>query len=94
MTTAKKHPPQYFVCPWDVVTAASIQALQRGEATPEQQRGALTWIINQAAATYNVTFDPDSDRATAFAEGKRFVGLQLVKLCAMNTRAFTKDVKE
>lgn len=58
----------------------SLKALQTGTANDEQQKIALAWIINQAAATYDQSFRPESDRATAFAEGRRFVGLQIVKL--------------
>lgn len=60
--------------------AASIQALAAGIATPHQQQAALAWIIEAAANAYDLSFTPDSDRATAFAEGRRFVGLQIVKL--------------
>jgi hypothetical protein len=65
---------------YGVHEAASIQALQAGTATPHQQKTALDWIINAAAGAYDLSFSPDSDRGTAFAEGRRFVGLQIVKL--------------
>lgn len=57
-----------------------IQALARGDAPPEMQRDALDWIINSLAATYDMSYRPESDRDTTFAEGRRFVGLQLVKM--------------
>jgi hypothetical protein len=63
--------------------AAAIQALARGEATPDQQRRGLDWIILFAAATYDMSFRPDGlggERATAFAEGRRFVGNEIVRL--------------
>jgi len=73
-------PPAYFAAPWEIPDAAALQALARGDATPEQQQRALDWIINVGAATYQTTFHPESDRASAFAEGRRYVGLQVVKL--------------
>jgi hypothetical protein len=94
MTTPKKRVPPYFMCAWDVVDAAAIQALQRGEATPAQQQNFLKWLIQQAAGAYEGTFHPESDRASAFAEGRRFVGLQCVKLLAINTKIFVKRDKE
>lgn len=57
----------------------AIKGLAAGTASPEQQQRALKWIIEQACATYDLSYRPDSDRETAFAEGRRFVGLQLVK---------------
>lgn len=64
--------------------AAAIQALANGDATPEQQQRALRFIIEEVAATYQSTYSPGSDRDTAFAEGKRHVGLQLVKFIKLN----------
>jgi hypothetical protein len=67
---------------WELPDAAAIQALQRGDANADQQRRALTFIVNTLAATYDGSFraGPDGDRVTAFAEGKRHVGLAIVKL--------------
>lgn len=67
---------------WTVQDAGAIQALQRGDATPDQQQHALKFIVNSLAATYDGSFRPgaDGDRVTAFAEGKRHVGLAIVKL--------------
>lgn len=62
--------------------AAALQALERGNATPDQQKRALNWIVNGACATYDLSYRPGDDgrRDTDFAEGRRFVGLQVVKL--------------
>lgn len=70
----------------------AVQALRRGDATPDQQKRALAWIIESAAGTYDLSYRPDSDRDTAFAEGRRFVGLQLVKL--LNLRPATAKDSE
>lgn len=86
MAPARKPPPgaSWKPAEWDVPDAGAVQALARGEASPEQQRRALDWIITAAGGTYDLSFNPDSDRATAFAEGRRFVGLQIVKLIKLN----------
>ena len=71
-------PPQ-----WDLADASAMQALARGEASPEQQRRALKWIVETGSGTYDVSYRPGGEegrRDTDFAEGRRFVGLQLVKL--------------
>lgn len=64
----------------------AVKALANGEATPEQQKLVLDWIVNMAAGTYELSFRSDQDggdRETAFAEGRRFVGMQVVKLVNM-----------
>lgn len=63
----------------------AIRAVASGEASPEQQRRALDWIIQQAASTYDLGFipGPDGDRNTSFMLGRQFVGMQIVKLCNM-----------
>lgn len=72
---------------WEKHHAYALQALSRGEATADQQRIALDWVITHAAATYDQTYRPgglDGDRDTAFACGRSFVGQQIVKLLKMN----------
>ena len=74
--------------PWkppaaDDAVVAAVQALAKGTATPDQQRRALTWIIEKAAGTYDMSYrpgGPEGERDTVLAEGRRFVGNQIVKL--------------
>lgn len=68
---------------YDVNHAAAFQALQRGDATEHQQQQALKWLIEQGAGTYQFHFYP-SDRETAFALGKAFVGQSVVKLLTLD----------
>jgi len=70
--------------------AAAIQAVARGEADAAQQVHAIKFLVEVLCGTYDVSFRPESDRATAFAEGKRFVGLQIVKLIKLNISALKK----
>lgn len=69
--------------PYDVAVAGAVQALHRGDATPEQQQRALKWVIEIAAGAYEFQFYP-TDRETAFALGRGFVGQQIVKLVHLN----------
>jgi hypothetical protein len=73
------HAP-YLPADYEPADVGAIQALHRGDASPEQARRALRFIIENLAGTYDLSYRPDSDRDTAFAEGKRYVGLQLVKM--------------
>lgn len=78
----------------DASDAAAIQALAAGTANADQQRRALNWIINFAAATYDMSFRPDSlggDRATAFAEGRRFVGNSIILLTKIQTSKLQQE---
>lgn len=86
-----KVPPQMKPPPWDTADVEAFQALQRGDASAHLQRRALDWLINKAAATYDQSFSPDDERLTSFAEGRRFVGLQVVKLLALDTNKVRKD---
>lgn len=79
LEAARPHHP----APYDPADAYALKALQRGEANEGQQKRALAWIINQCAGTYDLSFRPENPHETSFAEGKRFVGLQIVKLLNM-----------
>lgn len=68
---------------YELPDAAAIQALHRGDATADQQKRALRWLIEQASGTYEFQFYP-SDRETAFALGRGFVGQQIVKLVKLD----------
>lgn len=61
-----------------------IQALNGGVANPDQQRRVLAYIVNTVCRTYEPSFDPDSTRNTDHAEGRRWVGLQLVTMTKLS----------
>lgn len=65
----------------------------RGGASEDQQKRALDWIINVGAGTYDMSYRPggeEGNRDTVFAEGRRFVGSQIVKLSKLNLSRMTK----
>ena len=72
--------------PYGKPEVAAIKALEAGNATPEMQRRALKWIIETVAGYYDLSFRPGEDgrRETDFAEGKRFVGAQIVKMVKLD----------
>ena len=78
----KKPPDPWLPADYTARDAYAIQALAKGEATPEQQKLAYAWILYSAADVNQLSYRPGADggRDTAFAEGRRFVGLQLEKL--------------
>ena len=78
---------------WEDADVLAVQALALGKAAPEQQQRALNWIIWSAAQTYEVGYRTDT-RDHAFVSGRRFVGLQLVKMLKLNLMAINKKVSE
>lgn len=76
-------PVPYEPALWEAPDAAAMQALQKGTANPDQQKRALDWIINNAANVYDLEYRPDS-RDHAFCSGRRFVGLQVIKMLNLN----------
>lgn len=69
---------------WEKADAYAIQALEKGEATAEQQKRALSWIVNNACLTYDFCNKPDQERLAAIFDGRRFAGLQIVRLIKFN----------
>lgn len=65
----------------------AIQALAQGTAGEHEQRRALDWIIHHAAMTYEETFQPGNPDATAYVQGRRSVGLAIVKLMKLRPEA-------
>mgnify|MGYP003655178110 CR=1 FL=1 len=55
----------------------AIRALYNGTASSRQQIAILPYIL-RAAGTHDLSYRPGDPHATAFAEGKRFVGTTLV----------------
>ena len=78
--------------PYEPADVGAIQALARGEAEPHQQIRALKWIVEAVCGTYDQSFRPESERETSFAEGRRFVGLQIVKLSKVDISKLRKSL--
>lgn len=92
MSAAKPKPAAMPREPWhpadyDPADATALQALERGEADPEQQKRALRWVLIAAAMTYDETFVPGQPDVSAFLAGRRSVGTQVVKLLKISVRA-------
>lgn len=70
---------------YTVHDASAVQALVSGRDVPAAvAKRAFDYIVDVLAATYDQSYRPDRPQDTAFAEGRRFVGLQLVKLSKLN----------
>ena len=68
----------------------AMQALAAGIASAAQQKRALEWLLYKVCGAYDETYFADSERNSAYAQGKRHVGLQIVKAINLPATAFTK----
>jgi hypothetical protein len=88
-------PPKLFE-PWappanvTLQEAAAIHAVANGTASPEQQREAMRFIVERVSGTYQEIYCPgeNGNRDSAYAAGKRRVGLYLVSLISTSLRNF------
>jgi len=90
-----RHEP-WYPAEYEIADVAAIQGLLRGDATPEQQKRALDWIITHASGVHEQTYYPGGEegrRNTDFAEGKRFVGNSIIKLTRLNISALRSEDK-
>ena len=59
----------------------ALRACYRGEATPQQQKDAIEFLVRRVCATLDLPYRPESQRDTDFALGKMFVGQTIIFLC-------------
>lgn len=71
---------------YDDAVVYALKAIERGEPSPEQCVRALNWIIHDLCKTGDMSYRPNSVRDSDFAEGKRFVGNQIIKMLKLNMR--------
>jgi hypothetical protein len=83
-------PPACNPAPYELPDIAAMQALAAGAADSDQQKRALDWVINHAAGTYDLEYRSDA-RDHAFVSGRRFVGLQIVKMLKLNLMKFKEN---
>lgn len=79
--------------PYELADVSAIQGLSRGDATPDQQRRALDWILYGACRLRDEPYRPggtDGERDTAFALGQANVGRQIAKLMTLPLAALRR----
>lgn len=72
--------PPFGPARYTIADVAAIKALEAGNASESQQKRALRWIVHGAAMTYDETFVAGQTDTSGFLQGRRSVGLQIVKL--------------
>lgn len=76
----KKVVPRWFECEYGPVHVAAAKALMIGEARADQQIEFMKWLVNSACQYNEVAWEAESERASSFEAGRRYVGVQIVKL--------------
>jgi hypothetical protein len=72
----KPHEPAKY----DDAIINAVKALLTYTANEGQQKTAVDWLIHQVCGYYDLSFHPEDPRMTDFAEGKRYVAAQLIKM--------------
>lgn len=89
MKPAKSFENPYHPVEYEAKHATAVQLLAQGECPEHLQKEFLDWLINVACGTYDQSFRPDT-HLTAFAEGRRFVGNQVIKMLKLNPAEIRK----
>jgi hypothetical protein len=89
MTTEIRHQP-WHPPKFDRSDAMAMKAVATGTANEAQQKQAIEYIVGTLGMTYDTSYWADSDRNSAFAEGRRFVGLQIVKMVNLTGEALAR----
>ena len=74
----RAHPDPLLVPDYTEADLHAVRAWVNGHATEEQQKRSAAFVIETISRTYAVSFHPESDRLTSFAEGMRRVGQIIV----------------
>lgn len=88
MSKTKPVPAPYIPYQTKKSDVIAMLALKAGTADEHQQKRILALLINNLCETYGLSYRPGDPDGTSFAEGKRFVGLQIVKMLNTNVDTF------
>ena len=75
------HDEPHLRATFKIADVNNLQALGRGDASPEQQKAALKWIVETACMAYDDTYDGGNARNSDKMQGRRYAGLRIVAMC-------------
>lgn len=78
---------------FDIKAASDIQAVAEGRADEHQQKRALQFIVERFCGAYDDTFDMDSERASTYNQGRRWVGLAIIQVVKLNLAVVKKQLE-
>lgn len=70
--------------------AYAIRGVNAGTADASQQALAVRWIVHEVTKAYDMSYRPESARDSDFAEGKRYVGNELIRVINMTNEAVAR----
>jgi len=74
--------------PYDKAELNAMYALSVSAATAEQQKRAWDWIIGALCRYLDISYRPSAEdpngRDSAFADGRRFVAAEMIKMTRVN----------
>ncbi|RWL14879.1 MAG: hypothetical protein EOR57_31530 [Mesorhizobium sp.] len=79
--------------PYDKSILMAIRACFAGNANEGQQKAAMEWIVLEASRTRHLSFAGEATHATAFADGRRFVGMQVAGMLDAKALDHTTEAK-
>lgn len=94
MKTRSEDYPVWKTVPFRISDAKAIQALANGQADEAQQKRAFKWIVSQAGMLNRSTYQPGgeaADRDSTFAQGRRFIAVQTMRLATTNLEDLKQD---
>jgi hypothetical protein len=71
-----KEADAHYPAQLDKLTIYAIRAMNEGQASSAQQKRFIEWLLWEACRVHDVSYRPNDPYATAFAEGRRFPGIQ------------------
>lgn len=77
----------------ELADAHALRAMHEGTASTEQQQRAMRWILTHACDVGGMPYWP-TDRDTAFACGRLFVGKQIGRLLTMDLSTLRRAADE
>lgn len=78
--------PRWFRCEYQEIDSHAIKACLAGDATPDQQKRAMQWIVTNAGLYDEVNWEPENERASSFEAGRRYVAIQIIKLAKLTIK--------
>lgn len=78
----------FFPYPWadNIPVVLAMKAMKEGKASGPQQQMVMQALLS-VTGYHDMSYRPDNTHDTAFAEGKRFVGSQILKMVNMSNDA-------
>ena len=83
----------YAPAEYEAQHVSAVQLLEQGECPPHLQKEFLRWLVEDVCRTYDMSYRVES-HDTAFAEGRRFPGNQVIKMLKLDASKVRRETDE